>query len=287
MGKDAKSKIGVSECATANAIIPFCLVPSVLIFDKEYKSWGRDLYPFSRAKTTIVVVLLVSLSLAKNFDRAAKFGIVSNSSTIFFAGIDAFMKVVAGIGSFLFFGDVILWPSYVGFVLVVLALICLFIDKRNHMLAMKLQLEESNQKVPSVHMPVTPVRSRVPSESHGSVDGGDTTRDSLLEPQLIVYGGITPHIVIHPAPSEKGSSILGDEIWPIEEIDDVEFHYDAEQVHAGHIAGYHVLPSVMEEGGDEENGENGSGDQTPLPGTVVVVDSVQSPLSTLDNVGIN
>jgi uncharacterized membrane protein len=188
LGKDAKSKIGVSECATANAIIPFCLVPFVLTFDTEYKSWGQHLYPLSKAKTTIVVFLLISLSLAKNFDRAAKFGIVSSSSTIFFAGIDAFMKVIAGIGSFIFFGEVIQWNSYIGFVLVVMALICLFVDKRNHMNAMRQDIEV-NKKI-SEH------RKSV------SIASDSDPREPLFGDQLII-----------------NAMIEQNNLWPIEELE--------------------------------------------------------------------
>jgi hypothetical protein len=210
LGKDVKSKIGVSECATANAIIPFCLVPLVLTFDKESSSWGRDLYPFSPPKTAIIVFLLVSLSLAKNFDRAAKFGIVSTSSTIFFAGVDAFMKVVAGIGSFLFFGEIIQWNSYVGFILVVLALICLFIDKRNHMLSMKAEVD-ANAKISRT---LSCEKRKISVVSAQSKDGPE---EPFLQGELIV-----------------NTMVEQDKMWPIEEleVDNIEDYQGEDDEHS-------------------------------------------------------
>jgi hypothetical protein len=47
LGKDAKSKVGVSECAVANSVFPFFLVPIMLLVIPEYKRWKIELYyPF-------------------------------------------------------------------------------------------------------------------------------------------------------------------------------------------------------------------------------------------------
>jgi hypothetical protein len=75
------------------------------------------------------------VTASKHADRLAKFSIVSMTSTMFFAAVDSNMKVVAGIGSFLFFRDDVYWPQILGFILIFIALIIMYIDKKQKSLA--------------------------------------------------------------------------------------------------------------------------------------------------------
>lgn len=171
----------------ANAVIPFFAVPLILLVIPEYKTWANVLYPLSPYVTAIVTVLLVSLALAKNIDRSAKFGIVTAASTIFFAGVDAFMKVIAGIGSFLFFGEKIMWPNVIGFGLVVLALVALFIDKRNQ-----------SKKNLKAEYDAALLKKQ---QSVLSTDPGTPSTDGEVSPRAIDYA-TSADIVIGPSGSE-------------------------------------------------------------------------------------
>jgi drug/metabolite transporter (DMT)-like permease len=143
LGKDVKSKIGVSECAVANSVVPFFLVPFMLLLIPEYNRWGSQLlHPGDPSLTTILTLLFLALCFSKHIDRLSKFGIVDESSTIFFAGVDAQMKMIAGIGSFFFFGESINWCIIVGFALVALAVVVMFIDK----LQKQRMLQQEQQK---------------------------------------------------------------------------------------------------------------------------------------------
>ena len=136
LGLEKKSKIGVSECTLANCIIPFFMIPFLLMFLPEYKSWEVQLGP-SRSGSTkaILVALSFSLAVSKQIDRLSKFSIVQGSSTIFFGGVDACMKMVAGVGAFVFFGEEVAWPQILSFLLVGLSVLLLFYDKKLKMKA--------------------------------------------------------------------------------------------------------------------------------------------------------
>lgn len=125
-----KSKIGVSECAVANSVIPFFVVPFMLLVIPEYKRWDKELiHADDTYLTTVLTLLFLALCFSKHIDRLSKYGIVDESSTIFFAGVDAQMKMIAGVGSFFFFGEEITWCLIVGFGLVALAVVLMFVDK--------------------------------------------------------------------------------------------------------------------------------------------------------------
>jgi len=103
---DTKSYIGCLECAIANSIIPFFLLPTILIFIPEYKTWNEELVGFNKKGTIIVTFLCFTILITKNADRLSKFFVISESSTMYYAAIDANMKVIAGIGSFIFYDEI-------------------------------------------------------------------------------------------------------------------------------------------------------------------------------------
>ena len=131
LGKDAKSKIGVAECAVANSVIPFFIVPFGLLISPEVKDWPDQLISGNQGRTTVIFFLSVSLCISKHIDRLSKYGIVNASSTIFFAGIDSMMKILAGIGSFAFFGEEITWTKILGFGLIIVSVVVLYKDKHD------------------------------------------------------------------------------------------------------------------------------------------------------------
>ena len=126
---DTKSYIGCLECAIVNSIIPFFLLPSILIFIPEYKTWNEDLIGFNKKGTVIVTLLCFAIAITKNADRLSKFFIISKSSTMYFAAIDANMKVITGIGSFFLFDEIYYWPQILGFMLIIIALVIMYYDR--------------------------------------------------------------------------------------------------------------------------------------------------------------
>jgi len=126
---DSKSYIGSLECAIANSIIPFFLLPTILILIPEYKTWNEELIGFDKKGTMIVTFLCFAITITKSADRLSKFFVISKSSTMYFAAIDANMKVVQGIGSFFFFHEIYYWPQILSFVLIIIALVIMYYDR--------------------------------------------------------------------------------------------------------------------------------------------------------------
>jgi hypothetical protein len=125
--------MGVLECALANSVIPTLLLPLAFIFLPEFNKWGDELGGHAQSATIVITLLCVSVTLCKHADRFCKFKIVSLASTMFYAAIDSNMKVVAGIGAFLFFNETIYWPQVVGFVFILSSLLVMYYDKKAKM----------------------------------------------------------------------------------------------------------------------------------------------------------
>lgn len=128
LGKDAKSYFGVLEVSIANSVVPSIILPFALLFVPEIKDWGQ-LISFGPANTIYILALCIGISLSKYADRLCKFSIVHSASTLFFAVVDANMKVVAGLGSFLFFDEKIYWPQLLGFAFVVGSMVLSIFNK--------------------------------------------------------------------------------------------------------------------------------------------------------------
>jgi len=129
---DTKSWLGCLEITLANSLIPFILLPIILIFIPEYQYWNELTYYYNNnnIKSTLIITLIcILLSINKYADRISKYTIIGKRSTLFFAAIDANMKVVTGIGSFIFFNEEIYWPQILGFILIVIALIIMYLDR--------------------------------------------------------------------------------------------------------------------------------------------------------------
>jgi hypothetical protein len=119
----------VLECSFFNAIIPSFLLPGVLAVVPEYKKW-TILTGKAPGATTIITILCAGLTAAKHTDRLSKFFIVSRASTIFFAFVDSNMKIIAGIGTFIFFNQAVYWTDVVGFIFIFMALMVACYDKK-------------------------------------------------------------------------------------------------------------------------------------------------------------
>jgi drug/metabolite transporter (DMT)-like permease len=147
-----KSKIGVSECAVANSVVPFFIVPVMLFVIPEYKRWDKELiHPGDTYLTTVLSLLFIALCFSKHIDRLSKYGIVDESSTIFFAGVDAQMKMIAGVGSFFFFGEEITWTIIVGFGLIAVSVVIMFIDKIRKQHLIEAEKERQREKTRLEH----------------------------------------------------------------------------------------------------------------------------------------
>ena len=84
------------------------------IFIPEYKDYNQ-LIGYNSSYTVLLTVICISLCLAKLIDRLCKFSLVVHASTMFFASVDAAMKIIAGFGSILFFNEGITWTELVGY----------------------------------------------------------------------------------------------------------------------------------------------------------------------------
>lgn len=117
------------ECSFFNAVIPSFLLPGVLAVVPEYQKW-TSLTGRGPSATAVITILCAGLTAAKHTDRLSKFFIVSRASTIFFAFVDSNMKIIAGIGTFIFFNQAVYWTDVVGFVCIFLALLVACYDKK-------------------------------------------------------------------------------------------------------------------------------------------------------------
>lgn len=134
LGVEKKTKIGVSEAALANSIIPFFTIPFALVFIDEYTLWPDELAPTLSKTRMIIALLSVTLCISKQIDRISKFGIVQGSNTLFFAGVDSLNKIIAGLGSFIFFSEEVTISAIFSFVMIGISVLLLYLDKRNKMI---------------------------------------------------------------------------------------------------------------------------------------------------------
>jgi drug/metabolite transporter (DMT)-like permease len=105
LGANKKSPWGVHELCIAQALAPSIVLPFTLLISHENRWWSNLGTNYPNPGTTALVFILVALSLTKLVDRTCKMSIIAAKSTIYFEGIDAVMKSVAGIGAYLF------WPN--------------------------------------------------------------------------------------------------------------------------------------------------------------------------------
>eukprot|EP00386_Alphamonas_edax_P006190 GDKI01020120.1.p1 GENE.GDKI01020120.1~~GDKI01020120.1.p1 ORF type:complete len:411 (-),score=28.44 GDKI01020120.1:586-1818(-) len=155
LGKDAKSRMGVLECSLANSLIPCTVLPFVLLVVPEYKLWHTQLVgSHSNVSRICIALLCFTVTVSKHADRLAKFSIVSMASTMFYAAVDANMKVIAGIGSFIFFQSDVTWPRIVGFGCIFLSLVVMYQDKAHRTVAAS-KVVTTQPELPSIE--VSPV----------------------------------------------------------------------------------------------------------------------------------
>lgn len=131
LGEDRKTYLGVLECSLGNALVPSVTLPLLLLAVPEYTLWPAQLDISSRStsSTALITLLFCSLCLGKYIDRVSKFYILGKTSTLFFAVIDANMKILAGVGAFVLFGETIFWPKIVGFIFIALSLVLSVYEK--------------------------------------------------------------------------------------------------------------------------------------------------------------
>jgi drug/metabolite transporter (DMT)-like permease len=181
LGKDAKSRMGVLECSLANSLIPCCVLPFVLLVVPEEKKWGDQLGGHAPIACFFIALLCLSVTVSKHADRLCKFSIVSMTSTMFFAAVDANMKVVAGIGSFLFFSDNVHWPQILGFVFIFFALIVMYLDKKHRTVAAMDKKVRMSMDVPATPSVVHNPLGLQDAESEETDDKNRDTASNAME----------------------------------------------------------------------------------------------------------
>jgi drug/metabolite transporter (DMT)-like permease len=120
----------VLECSFFNAFIPCIVLPAVLLVAPEYQRWGDHLGGRNAANSLGVAGLLLTICLAKYVDRVSKFTVVSKASTMFYAVVDSNMKLIAGIGTIVFFRESLTWGQVTGFFIIFMSLIVSLYDKK-------------------------------------------------------------------------------------------------------------------------------------------------------------
>jgi len=130
LGRDRKTRIGVYECAFFNALIPFCVIPLALAVVPEQKIWAQHLGGRNALNTFTVTAVTLMICLAKWGDRISKFSVVQKASTMLFAIIDANMKLVAVVGTLLFFREEVTTGQLIGFGLIFMSLLSSLYDKK-------------------------------------------------------------------------------------------------------------------------------------------------------------
>ena len=147
LGKERKTRLGVLECSFFNAIIPSFVLPLVLLVIPEYTKWGI-LSGHAPSPEAIITLLCIALTAAKHTDRLSKFFIVSHASTMFFAFVDSNMKIVAGIGTFIFFSETVYWTDVVGFICIFISLLIACYEKKLKYEADKAAIVTQADRVP-------------------------------------------------------------------------------------------------------------------------------------------
>jgi drug/metabolite transporter (DMT)-like permease len=124
LGKNKKSPWGIHELCITQALVPSFVLPFTLLISQEQRNWSKLSDPGTPGMT-VLAVILVAMSLTKLVDRTCKMCIISRKSSIFFEGVDALMKSVAGAGSFMIWSDRetdTKWNDFVSLGLIVLSL---------------------------------------------------------------------------------------------------------------------------------------------------------------------
>jgi drug/metabolite transporter (DMT)-like permease len=104
LGKNKKSPWGVHELCIAQALAPTVILPFTLLISQENKKWGELTSNPNTPGLTALGFIFFALAITKLVDRTCKMSIIGAKSTIFFEGVDAGMKAIAGVGAYLF------WP---------------------------------------------------------------------------------------------------------------------------------------------------------------------------------
>jgi len=150
LGKDRKTRLGVLECSFFNALIPCMILPIALAIVPEGDKWTEQLTGRDTKGTVGVTFLCITVCLAKYGDRLSKFTIVSKASTMFFAIIDSNMKLVAGIGTIIFFTTSFTGGQGIGFGLIFISLLLSLYDKKKKMDAEKAEAERKALMPPDI-----------------------------------------------------------------------------------------------------------------------------------------
>lgn len=135
LGQNKKATWVLHELPIAQAVMPTIILPMMLAWvpsaNKETQQWNK-LFG-SRGPTELwgiggqflLAITLGSMAITKLVDRLCKMAIIGNRNTIFFEGVDAAMKSIAGLGSFFMFAKYesdTSWTDFVALGIIIVAL---------------------------------------------------------------------------------------------------------------------------------------------------------------------
>lgn len=128
LGKNKKSTWCVQELPLVTAIVPSAILPwSLVITAENALQWGKLTRSDAPGHSWgLIYFIMFALSMAKLVDRQCKMNIIAKKSAVFFEGVDALMKSVAGLGAYVFFynkeKDDTKWNDFIAMGVIVLAL---------------------------------------------------------------------------------------------------------------------------------------------------------------------
>ena len=120
-----KGLLAVSEVSFFNSVIPFFVMPFVMLATGEVHEYGPQ---WDRLAVTggdlrlFAAFLCVCLGLGKMCDRLSKFTLIANSGAFFFAILDTFRRMGTGLLSVWMFGEAFTVAKLLSFVLCTVAL---------------------------------------------------------------------------------------------------------------------------------------------------------------------
>ena len=228
LGKDRKSYYGVLEVSIANSLIPSFILPLALLVAPEYHQW-KSLSSFHGIDQFVIAMLCIGIALSKYADRLCKFSIVHAASTLFYAVVDANMKVVAGIGSFIFFNEKIFWPQILGFVMIVGSMAVSILNKylvNKEALANAMVSFELTDEL-EMHMMATAGASNLfvhhhPQSSEKMKASFAQSRWDKSAEYSLVKGEVTTNIILNEVTSECDfNEDDGDDLFGLDHIESV------------------------------------------------------------------
>lgn len=222
LGKNKKAAWVVHELPIAQAVMPTLFLPLLVIAvpsakNEPTKQWVKlfgsegPTEMWGTGGKFLLYTIIGSMAVSKLVDRLCKMGIIGTRNTIFFEGVDAAMKSIAGIGSFLIFrkeeGGSTNWTDFValGIIMIALGLITHGDEVEKEY---KKALQDGNQyKVLNEESPDILTEDRRSGRSIVSRDGKMGLRISVNDPtreRMLTSWGRSLQLSLNLAPVPDG-----------------------------------------------------------------------------------